>query len=150
MVVLYEGQQIYFGRTGDAKQFFTDMGFVCPPRQTTADFLTSLTSPSERRVKPGYEDKVPRTPAEFAQRWRNSAACASLLQEIDTFDQEYPIGGDAFKQFGEARRLMQSKQQSVSLFVLRWGLSTISNIVSYIGVLGPLTPFRFMSRLCFV
>lgn len=114
VVVLYEGQQIYFGRTGEAKQFFTDMGFVCPPRQTTADFLTSLTSPSERRVQPGYEGKVPRTPTEFAQRWRNSPECARLLQEVDAFGQEYPIGGDALKNFGEARRLVQSKQQSVS------------------------------------
>ncbi|KAL4783556.1 ABC-2 type transporter-domain-containing protein [Aspergillus varians] len=111
VTVLYEGQQIYFGRTGEARQFFTDMGFVCPSRQTTADFLTSLTSPSERRVRPGYEDVVPRTPAEFAQRWRNSTECARLLQEIEVFDQEYPIGGEALAKFGEARRLMQSKQQ---------------------------------------
>ncbi|KAL4953269.1 ABC-2 type transporter-domain-containing protein [Aspergillus filifer] len=111
VVVLYEGHQIYFGRTGEAQKFFEDMGFVCPPRQTTADFLTSLTSPSERRVRPGYEDKVPRTPTEFAQRWRNSPECARLLLEFDTFDQEYPVGGEAFASFGEARRLMQSKQQ---------------------------------------
>ncbi|KAL2847588.1 ABC-2 type transporter-domain-containing protein [Aspergillus pseudodeflectus] len=111
VTVLYEGHQIYFGPTGEAQKFFTDMGFLCPPRQTTADFLTSLTSPSERRVRPGYEDKVPRTPAEFAQRWRNSPECARLLREIDAFDQEYPIGGESFEKFGEARRLMQSKQQ---------------------------------------
>lgn len=113
MTVLYEGQQIYFGRTGEAQKFFEDMGFLCPPRQTTADFLTSLTSPSERRVRPGYEDKVPRTPTEFAQRWRNSPECARLTQEIEAFDQEYPIGGESFEKFGEARRLMQSKQQFV-------------------------------------
>lgn len=113
VVVLYEGYQIYFGPTGEAQKFFTDMGFLCPPRQTTADFLTSLTSPSERRVRPGYEDKVPRTPAEFAQRWRNSPECGRLLREIDVFDQEHPIGGESFEKFGEARRLMQSKQQSV-------------------------------------
>ncbi|KAL4861099.1 hypothetical protein BDV12DRAFT_180739 [Aspergillus spectabilis] len=111
VVVLYEGYQIYFGRTIDAKNYFTDMGFLCPPRQTTADFLTSLTSPSERRVRPGYEDKVPRTPAEFAHRWQNSTEHTSLLQEIDAFDQEYPIGGESSKEFGVARRLMQSKQQ---------------------------------------
>jgi hypothetical protein len=87
VTVLYEGHQIYFGPTGEAQKFFTDMGFFCPPRQTTADFLTSLTSPSERRVRPGYEDKVPRTPVEFAQRWRNSPECARLLREIDAFDQ---------------------------------------------------------------
>ncbi|KAL2826962.1 ABC-2 type transporter-domain-containing protein [Aspergillus cavernicola] len=114
VALIHEGHQIYFGRTSDAQHFFTDMGFVCPPRQTTADFLTSLTSPSERRVRPGYEDKVPRTAAEFAQRWRNSPECARISLEIDAFDQEYPIGGEAFTKFGEARRLMQSKQQRAS------------------------------------
>ncbi|KAJ5399552.1 hypothetical protein N7465_010041 [Penicillium sp. CMV-2018d] len=113
VVVLYEGQQIYFGPTGEARDFFTNMGFDCPGRQTTADFLTSLTSPTERRVKPGYEERVPRTPQEFAQRWQNSPECARLLQEIDTFDKEYPIGGQALSTFSEARRQMQSKQQRI-------------------------------------
>lgn len=40
VTVLYEGRQIYFGRIGDAKKFFIDLGFECPDRQTTADFLT--------------------------------------------------------------------------------------------------------------
>jgi ABC-type multidrug transport system ATPase subunit len=40
VTILYEGRQIYFGRVGDAKKFFVDMGFECPDRQTTADFLT--------------------------------------------------------------------------------------------------------------
>ncbi|OQE09686.1 hypothetical protein PENFLA_c103G00260, partial [Penicillium flavigenum] len=111
VVVLYEGQQIYFGPTGEARDFFTAMGFDCPSRQTTADFLTSLTSPAERRVKPGYERRVPRTPQEFALRWQNSPECARLLQEIDAFDKKYPIGGDSLTTFSEARRQMQSKQQ---------------------------------------
>ncbi|KAJ5335102.1 hypothetical protein N7452_007505 [Penicillium brevicompactum] len=114
VVVLYEGQQIYFGPTGEARDFFTNMGFECPSRQTTADFLTSLTSATERRVKPGFEDKVPRTPVEFAQRWHNSPECARLLQEIDSFDKEHPIGGQSLATFSEARRLMQSTQQSVT------------------------------------
>ncbi|KAF9895076.1 hypothetical protein FE257_004705 [Aspergillus nanangensis] len=111
VVVLYEGHQIYFGPTQNARQFFIDMGFDCPSRQTTGDFLTSLTSPTERRVRSGYEDKVPRTPAEFAKRWQSSQEFTRLTQEIDAFEGEYPIGGDSYKAFGEARRLMQSKQQ---------------------------------------
>ncbi|OQD86054.1 hypothetical protein PENANT_c008G03778 [Penicillium antarcticum] len=111
VVVLYEGQQIYFGPTGEAREFFTNMGFDCPSRQTTADFLTSLTSATERRVKPGFEGKVPRTPAEFAHRWHSSQECACLLQDIDAFDKEHPIGGHSLTTFSEARRLMQSKQQ---------------------------------------
>ena len=111
VALLYEGEQIYFGPTGEARDFFTNMGFDCPSRQTTADFLTSLTSPTERRVKPGWEGKVPRTPAEFAQRWQTSQEFARLLHEIDTFDKEHPIGGQSLTTFSEARRLMQSKQQ---------------------------------------
>jgi hypothetical protein len=41
------------------------MGFESAPRQTTADFLAFLTSPTERIIKLGYEDKTPRTAAEF-------------------------------------------------------------------------------------
>ncbi|KAE8383741.1 ABC-2 type transporter-domain-containing protein [Aspergillus bertholletiae] len=110
VVVLYEGYQIYFGPTSQARRFFTDMGFECPPRQTTADFLTSLTSPTERMAKPGYEDKVPRTPTEFATRWKSSPEFMHLMQEIDSFDHQYPIGGDSYTAFEDARRLMQSKQ----------------------------------------
>jgi ATP-binding cassette subfamily G (WHITE) protein 2 (PDR) len=30
VIVLYDGEQIYFGPTEDAKKFFVDMGFHCP------------------------------------------------------------------------------------------------------------------------
>ncbi|GES59343.1 pleiotropic drug resistance protein PDR [Aspergillus terreus] len=113
VTVLYEGRQIYFGRTDEAKQFFTDMGFECPDRQTTADFLTSLTSPSERIVKKGYEDRVPRTPDEFAAAWKNSEAHAKLIREIDEYNQEYPLGGEALSKFIESRKAMQAKSQRV-------------------------------------
>lgn len=39
-IVLYEGRQIYFGPTDEAKEYFEQMGWYCPPRQTTGDFLT--------------------------------------------------------------------------------------------------------------
>ena len=51
VALLYEGRQIYFGEKDAAKTFFINMGFDCPLRQTTADFLTSLTSPAERIVR---------------------------------------------------------------------------------------------------
>jgi ABC-type multidrug transport system ATPase subunit len=82
-IVLYEGRQIYFGSASNARQFFINMGFHCPDRQTTADFLTSLTSPSERLVRPGFEDTVPRIPDEFATRWKESPERKQLLAEIE-------------------------------------------------------------------
>ncbi|GMG28766.1 unnamed protein product [[Candida] boidinii] len=52
VTVLYSGRQIYFGPISEAKQFFIDMGFQCPSRQTTSEFLTSITDPNGRTAKP--------------------------------------------------------------------------------------------------
>ncbi|KAK9244771.1 ABC-2 type transporter-domain-containing protein [Lipomyces tetrasporus] len=113
VIVLYEGRQIFYGSTKIAKQFFFDMGFTCPERQTTGDFLTSLTNPSERLVQPGFEDKVPRTPDEFAQRWKESDVRAQLMQEIEGFDKKYPFNGPSLKAFTLSRRANQADHISV-------------------------------------
>jgi ABC-type multidrug transport system permease subunit/ABC-type multidrug transport system ATPase subunit len=110
-LVLYEGRQIFFGKTTEAKAFFTKMGFVCPDRQTDADFLTSMTSPLERIVAKGFEGRVPRTPDEFHQRWLESPDRAALLAEIDTYEQKYPVGGEHAQKFAESRKLQQAKGQ---------------------------------------
>ncbi|KAF2656342.1 putative multidrug resistance ABC transporter [Lophiostoma macrostomum CBS 122681] len=112
-LVLYEGRQIFFGRTTDAKRFFVEMGFVCPDRQTDADFLTSMTSPLERIVKPGFEGRVPRTPDEFAQRWKDSPERAQLMLDIQAYEQKFPVGGEQLQKFKESRRKQQAKQQRV-------------------------------------
>jgi ATP-binding cassette subfamily G (WHITE) protein 2 (PDR) len=81
--VLYDGYQIYFGRAEKAKDYFLKMGWHCPPRQTTADFLTSVTSPRERVSRMGYENKVPRTAQEFEAYWKSSPEYAELMKEVD-------------------------------------------------------------------
>ncbi|TXT15780.1 hypothetical protein VHUM_00283 [Vanrija humicola] len=107
--VLYEGEQIYFGPTTAAKQFFVDMGFFCPEQQTTPDFLTSLTAPNERRAREGFENKVPQTPREFANRWRESSTYAALQKQIKDFDTRYPLNGEHYDAFLASRREQQSK-----------------------------------------
>jgi ATP-binding cassette subfamily G (WHITE) protein 2 (PDR) len=109
VIVLYEGRQIYFGRASDAKRFFVDMGFHCPDRQTTADFLTSLTSPSERKIRDGYEHLVPRTPDEFAARWKDSMDRKRLLGEIDAYQQEFPLHSDKYEEFSHSRAVEKAK-----------------------------------------
>ncbi|PLB37099.1 pleiotropic drug resistance family ABC transporter [Aspergillus candidus] len=108
-IVLYEGRQIYFGNAPDARRFFIEMGFDCPERQTTADFLTSLTSPTERAARPGFENLVPRTPDEFAARWRDSAERQHLHLEIDAFQNEFPLGGDKYNEFSHSRAAEKAK-----------------------------------------
>ncbi|KAJ8107892.1 hypothetical protein ONZ43_g6590 [Nemania bipapillata] len=41
VLVIDEGREIYSGPAKEAKQYFIDLGFQCPERQTTADFLTA-------------------------------------------------------------------------------------------------------------
>jgi ATP-binding cassette subfamily G (WHITE) protein 2 (PDR) len=91
-IVLYEGRQIFFGSTKRAKQYFEEMGWYCPPRQTTGDFLTSVTNPSERQAKEGYEKQVPRTPDDFERIWRNSPDFARLQEQIQAHEEEFPVG----------------------------------------------------------
>ncbi|KAI0123219.1 P-loop containing nucleoside triphosphate hydrolase protein [Xylariales sp. AK1849] len=108
VTVLYEGRQIYFGHKDAAKKYFTDLGYHCPDRETTADFLTSLTNPLERVVEPGFESKVPRTPVEFAEVWKKSAARAQVLREIRTFEEAYPMQGHQLGQLKAARKTQQA------------------------------------------
>lgn len=109
VIVLYEGRQIYFGSATDGKRYFTDMGFECPDRQTTADFLTSLSSPSERRVRKGFEHLVPRTPDEFATRWQESEERKLLLAAIERFEDEYPLGEGKLHEFSLSRRMEKAR-----------------------------------------
>ena len=111
MVLLYEGRQIFFGHTKEAKAYFEELGFLCPEQQTTPDFLTSMTSHSERITRPGWEGRVPRTPDEFAAAWKASEYRTKLIEEIDSYIEQHPFDGEHHEEFLESRRADQSKMQ---------------------------------------
>ncbi|EFX03218.1 ABC multidrug transporter [Grosmannia clavigera kw1407] len=90
-VVLYEGRQIYFGPAPAAKAYFETMGWFCPQRQTTGDFLTSVTNPQERVAREGMENKVPRTPEEFEAYWYQSPDCKALRNAMEKHEAIHPI-----------------------------------------------------------
>lgn len=108
-IVLYEGRSIFFGAIDKAKQFFVDMGFECPEQQTVPDFLTSLTSPTERRARQGWETRVPRTPQEFEARWKASDEYRALKAQLAEYNQQHPLNGNELETFKAARRDVQSK-----------------------------------------
>ncbi|GKZ97062.1 hypothetical protein AnigIFM59636_011812 [Aspergillus niger] len=115
VMVLYQGHEIFFGPTTEAKQYFEDMGWYCPARQTTADFLTSITNPSERRPREGFEARVPRTPEEFEMYWRNSTTYKRLMDDISSY--EVKFGADcgateAFKQSHARRQARYARSSS--------------------------------------
>lgn len=121
VTVLYEGRQIFFGKIDDAKQYFVDLGFECPARQTTPDFLTSMTSSIERIVRPGMEGKAPRTPDEFATAWKNSSHYKVLKAEIEMFKSAHPIDGPDSEVFRAHKEAQQAKgQRAKSPFTLSY------------------------------
>lgn len=120
-MVLYEGRQIFFGRTEDAKTYFESLGFECPARQTTADFLTSMSSPTERIIAPGFELQAPRTPDDFAKAWLNSEQRRVLLSEIDMYLAAHLFDGQDYAQYASSRRVEQaSLQRSRSAYTLNY------------------------------
>ncbi|KAF2087085.1 ABC transporter ABCl1 [Saccharata proteae CBS 121410] len=121
VTVLYEGRQIFFGRCDEARDYFVELGYDCPQRQTTADFLTSMTSPAERIVRPGFENKVPRTPDEFAAVWRSSLQYQRLLADIKRYDEKCAIGGEYMDKFVQSKMIHQAKlARTASPFTLSY------------------------------
>lgn len=86
VLLIDEGQCLYYGSSDDAKQYFLDLGFDCPPRWTTADFLTSVVDPHERSVRPGWEDRIPRSAEDFAGVYKSSEAYQTNLRDIEQFE----------------------------------------------------------------
>ncbi|EFQ98073.1 multidrug resistance protein CDR1 [Nannizzia gypsea CBS 118893] len=120
VTLIYDGRQIFFGQVTEAKDYFEALGFYCPPRQTIPDFLTSMTSPEERRVRPGFEDSVPRSPDEFAKRWQASDQRKNLRLELATYERRHPPE-ERMKEYSLSRQAEQAKgQRSKSVYTISY------------------------------
>ncbi|GLB01931.1 hypothetical protein AtubIFM57258_000342 [Aspergillus tubingensis] len=117
LVSLYQAPQeaydIYFGPTSEARAYFEELGFECPEQQTTPDFLTSMTSPKERRVRPGFAYKVPVTATDFETIWKKSQQRQQLLSRIEVYDKKFSLGGDSRDEFVASRKAQQASSQRI-------------------------------------
>nr|A0A2U8U2K9.1 RecName: Full=ABC transporter asL7; AltName: Full=Xenovulene A biosynthesis cluster protein L7 [Sarocladium sp. 'schorii']AWM95783.1 ABC transporter [Sarocladium sp. 'schorii'] len=109
--VLYQGHQIYFGPADEAKAYFERLGFECPSRQTTPDFLTSMTFPEERITRAGFNP--PRTPEEFAAAWRSSPEYKALQTDISEYKTKHPIDGPNAGVYRELKKSYQARGQRI-------------------------------------
>ncbi|KAI2628414.1 ABC-2 type transporter-domain-containing protein [Xylaria nigripes] len=113
VLVIDGGRQIYSGPAKEAKQYFIDLGFECPQQQTTADFLTAITDPRERRFRPGFEDKAPRSAEELEKAFRSSPYYQRLLVDTEKYEKHLQqTGFEDMKRFEGAVR--ESKSRHVS------------------------------------
>ncbi|KAG9684475.1 putative ABC transporter, partial [Aureobasidium melanogenum] len=110
VLVIDQGRCIFTGPAAAAKQYFIDLGFECPERQTTADFLTAITDPVERKFRPGCEASTPKTPVELERAFRESSFYTRNLQDVEAYEQhlEQTNHQDA-KEFEETVQAGKSK-----------------------------------------
>ncbi|CCM03954.1 uncharacterized protein FIBRA_06107 [Fibroporia radiculosa] len=86
--IIYEGRMAYFGPANRARQYFIDMGYEPAHRQTTADFLVSVTDPHGRTAHPAKVLRVPRTAMEFAARFRESSISLENRADMEAYRAE--------------------------------------------------------------
>ncbi len=86
VLVIDQGRMMYQGPASEAKQYFIDLGFHCPDRQTTPDFLTSVTDPAQRVYRAGYELSAPKSPVEFEKVFRDSDAYGKVLADVADYE----------------------------------------------------------------
>lgn len=68
-----------------------------------------MTNHSERVIRPGWEDKAPRTADEFARCWKESHCRERLVYEIDRYLESHPFDGEHHEKFFQSRRTEQSE-----------------------------------------
>ncbi|KAG5926073.1 hypothetical protein E4U42_003685, partial [Claviceps africana] len=86
VLLIDQGRCLYFGPAEKAKSYFERLGFDCPDRWTTPDFLTSVTDEHERNVRPGCESRIPRSARDFADLYKKSDVYAETLADMDDFE----------------------------------------------------------------
>ncbi|KAK2764869.1 hypothetical protein FQN54_008566 [Arachnomyces sp. PD_36] len=124
VLLIEEGRMLYQGPASDAKAYFEDLGFHCPERSTTADFLTSLCDPTAREFKQGREASTPKTPEELEEAFRKSEAYQLLLADVNSYETKLKETNCAdtmrFKKtVGQSKSKTVSKQSSYTVSFMR-------------------------------
>ncbi|KAL1584624.1 hypothetical protein WHR41_07009 [Cladosporium halotolerans] len=106
VLVLDEGEQVYYGPRAEARPFMESQGFVCGDGANIGDYLTGVTVPKEREVMKGYESRFPRNAIELRKAYEASDIKSRMYDELD-----FPASAeaDAFtKAFAESVAMEKS------------------------------------------
>ncbi|KAF8867215.1 hypothetical protein BDZ45DRAFT_609442 [Acephala macrosclerotiorum] len=121
VLVIDEGRMIYQGPANQAKKYFQDLGYYCPDRQTTADFLTACTDPTERRFRDDFDGPIPKGPVELEKAFRESEAYKDVLRDVEDYEKMLHETDHA-----DAREFKQSVQEGKSKTVSKRSSYTVS------------------------
>ena len=121
VLVIEEGRMIFQGPAKEARQYFIDLGFYCPERQTTADFVTSVTDPTERRFREGWEDRTPKTPQELEVAFKKSEINKRVLADVEGYEKHLHR-----TEYADTRQFQQSIKEQKSKTVSKKSSFTVS------------------------
>ena len=108
VLVLDHGKQIYYGPAKQAKAFMEDLGFQYTPGANVADFLASVTVPTERKVRDGVLD-FPRNGTGVKTRYDLTAIKSAMLKEYN-----YPNSDEAHQLTASFKdEVMRDKHRSL-------------------------------------
>lgn len=121
VLVIDEGRMVFAGRANEAKRYFQDLGYYCPDRQTTPDFLTACTDPTERRFRKDFDGPIPKGPVELEKAFRESDAYKKVLKDVEDYER-------ALKEsdYADARQFKESVQETKSKTVSKNSSYTVS------------------------
>lgn len=85
VLVLDNGKEIYYGPMKEARPFMENLGFLCHDGSNVADFLSGVTVPTERLIRPGFENRFPRTANALQEEYEKSSIKSQMEAEY-----EYP------------------------------------------------------------
>lgn len=88
VLVLDEGEQIFYGPREQARPFMEEAGFLCGEGSNIADYLTGVTVPTERRIKDGFENRFPRNAEALRAHYEKSPIHAQMTAEYSYPDSD--------------------------------------------------------------
>ncbi|KAB8737501.1 hypothetical protein FH972_026460 [Carpinus fangiana] len=81
VLVLDQGQQLYYGPQEQARPFMEDLGFVCRDGANIADYLTGVVVPTERKIREGCENTFPATARAIRNAYEQSDIYRTMQQD---------------------------------------------------------------------
>lgn len=118
--VIYEGRMAYYGPANQARQYFIDMGYEPANRQTTAEFLVSVTNPNGR-ISPAGVTSIPRTAVEFADYFKKSEQGRANRADTDSYYSEFvgkPKRASAYIESAQGEHANGFKKESPYLITI--------------------------------
>jgi ABC-type multidrug transport system ATPase subunit len=120
VLVLDEGEQIYYGPREEARPFMEEAGFICREGSNVADYLTGVTVPTERRIREGFENRFPRNAEALRIQYEKSEIHARMKAEYSYPDSDLARERtEEFKQgvaFETSKKLPKNSPFTVDFF----------------------------------